>query len=88
MLLRERVYWAIAQKRLWYIRQRLYTLQYDLSSWLNELSPSGEAVSRSATEDFTQIFWNPKLYYRVHKTLPLVPIQNQINPDNNPNLCL
>jgi hypothetical protein len=39
-----------------------------------ELSPSGVAASCSATTELSNISWNPKIPYSVHKRLPLISI--------------
>jgi hypothetical protein len=42
-----------------------------------------EVTSHSATWELPNILWNPKVYYDVQWSLPLVPIISQMDPIHN-----
>jgi hypothetical protein len=48
--------------------------------------PPGEAKSHSASQKIPRLLRNPKVYYRVHNSLPLDPILSQLNPIYAPTL--
>lgn len=47
-----------------------------------ELSHSWEATSRSDTQGFPNILWNPEVHYYLQNSSTVISILSQMNPDH------
>ena len=76
----------------WYyqmhIKTRCCRLQTYLLAYCMEQSHHWEANRFSANQEFPRNLWKPKVYYRIHKSLPPVTILSQINPVHAPTFFL
>jgi hypothetical protein len=58
--------------------------RWPLLNYSTEQISSWETNRFAASQEILRILWNPKVYYRIHKCPPPVPILSQINPVHTP----
>jgi len=62
-------------------------LRYNWLSNSMEQNLSWEVESHLANQELSYLLWNLKVHYCVHKSLPWVPVLNQMNPVHNFPFC-
>ena len=79
--------WAVPPKPIQLnVVWRDITFNLLLLTYFMEQSPSWKANRFSASQEIPRILCNPKIHYRIHKSLPPAPILGQINLAHAPHL--